>query len=152
MFHCVFFGCVQESVKQHGDQTQKDDGHHDPVHLKDLASVNDQISKPRFCGQKFSDDNAYQRQSDADFHQADKERDTAWDYRKAETVGSRASQCPDQDQTFRINFHKSVIQVQDASENGDGMAVIMIVFMLFPSQTIRIGARADFGRLFNTTR
>ena len=50
--------------------------------------------------------------------------------------------------TWRNPLYKFRILPKTAME----MAVIMIVFILFPSQTIRIGARADFGRLFKTTR
>ena len=45
--------------------------HKKPIHLKDLARVDDQISKPFSGSQKFTDDHAYEAESDVDFHVTD---------------------------------------------------------------------------------
>ena len=62
---------IDERIEKCCHETEKKDTHKKPIHLKDLARVDDQISKPFSGSQKFTDDHAYEAESDVDFHVTD---------------------------------------------------------------------------------
>lgn len=59
---------LDELVKSHGDHAQYDDACDDKMELEYLTAVNDQITESSAGGEKFSDDNAYESQTDIYFH------------------------------------------------------------------------------------
>ena len=70
-FLCTFLNEIQNGIQPHCDHAQDYDGHQHPCQLKGLGTVDDQISKPFSGSQKFTDDHAYEAESDVDFHVTD---------------------------------------------------------------------------------
>ena len=66
-----FFNPCKELVEEHGQDTQDDDAHHDPVQFEDLTAINDQITQSCIGGEKFTDDDPNEAETDIDFHITD---------------------------------------------------------------------------------
>lgn len=71
MTQAPFFQKIDQGVQKHRHNAQDYDGHEEPIHLEYLAGVDDKVSEPVPCRQKFPDDDPDKAQSDIDFHIAD---------------------------------------------------------------------------------
>ena len=69
------FQKVQESVKNHGDDAQDDNGHQYPGELERLASINDQVAKALPGADKFPYYDADQAESDVYLHNTQNQGD-----------------------------------------------------------------------------
>ena len=107
-------------VQPHRHDTQQHDGHEQPVHLENLARVNDQISQSVPCCQEFSDYNTHEAEPDVDFHIADDRRNRAWKHNFKQCVPAIPVECIDEFDLFFVNRGKTGVQVHDAPEYGDG--------------------------------
>ena len=113
-----FFNPCQELVEEHGQNTQDNDAHHDPVQFENLAAIDDQITETGIGGEEFTDDDTYQAQTDIDFHIADDGRDTGRKDNIAHSVFPGAAEGADQQQFISIYMRKGSVQVDDRAENG----------------------------------
>ena len=68
IFPYPFFNKIQDSIQHHSDYAQDYNGHQNPGELESLAAVDDQISETFSGTDKFSDDHAYQTETDIDLH------------------------------------------------------------------------------------
>ena len=100
---------IDERIEKCCHETEKKDTHKKPIHLKDLARVDDQISKPFSGSQKFTDDHAYEAESDVDFHVTDdcRKRKRKYDFQKR--VPPISTQCIDEFQFSWIDGHKTCV-------------------------------------------
>ena len=118
----TFFQKIDKGVKQDGHDTEQHDAHEQPIHFKYLAGVNDQIAQAFAGGKKFADDDAHQTKADVDLHVVDDGRDTARQDNLCQYMAAGSVQGVDQLDLPGIHLDESVVQAQDASENGDGHA------------------------------
>ena len=56
LLHCLSFKHSEQLIQTGSNDTEKNNTHHNPVKLKYLASVDNQISKTGICCKKFTDD------------------------------------------------------------------------------------------------
>ena len=75
IFPYPFFNKIQDSIQHHSDYAQDYNGHQNPGELESLAAVDDQISESLFGGEKFTDDDADQAETDVDLHVGENQRD-----------------------------------------------------------------------------
>ena len=73
--HIPLFHPMDEHIQSDGDQAQDDDGHEDPVKLEYLTAIDNEKSKSFSGCDEFSDDHAYEAESDIHFHDGEQ----AWD-------------------------------------------------------------------------
>ena len=66
----IMLRTLNQLIKYHGDCAQYNNGSNHHVELEDLRAIDDQLSESPSCRQKFSDNDAHQRQADIDLHAA----------------------------------------------------------------------------------
>ena len=152
LFQHSFFHYIDQSIQSHCHNTEQNNRHEKPIHLKYLTGIDDQISKSAFGSEKFSDNDSHKTKSDIDFHIAYDCRNRGRQYNFCKRMPAVSVQCIYQFDLFLIDIDKGGIQIQDTSEDGDGHSGNNNCFEVARSHTIRRGASADFGRLFSTTR
>ena len=147
----TFFDKSKQLIKHHSQNTQDDNAEHHVIQSEDLAAVDNEIPQAGIGCQKFADNDTHQTEADIDFQVADDGGDACGQNNIAQNVPAGAAKGFDQQQFVAVNVDKGCIQIIVLK-----MAMVtpqtIMVFMLFPSHTIRIGARAVFGRLLRTTK
>ena len=68
LFQHSFFHYIDQSIQSHCHNTEQNNRHEKPIHLKYLTGIDDQISKSAFGSEKFSDNDSHKTKSDIDFH------------------------------------------------------------------------------------
>lgn len=107
-------------IQYHCHNAQQYDRHDQPIHLKYLARVDDQIPQSVSCRQEFSDHHPYQAQPDIDLHIADDRRHGAWQYDFEQRVPAVPVECIYELDLFLVHGGEAGIQVHDAAEDRDG--------------------------------
>ena len=115
-----FFHYVDQSIQSHCHNTEQNNRHEKPIHLKYLTGIDDQISKSAFGSEKFSDNDSHKTKSDIDFHIAYDCRNRGRQYNFCKRMPAVSVQCIYQFDLFLIDIDKGGIQIQDTSEDGDG--------------------------------
>lgn len=108
---------IDQRIQKHRHDAEQDNAHQQPIHLKYLTGINDQIPQPAPRCQKFPDHNPHQAEPDIDLHIADDGRDRAWKYDLAEGMPLVPAQGIDQLDLLLVHPDKAGIQVQDAPED-----------------------------------
>ena len=116
------FKTLDQLVKYHSDGTEDDDGRNHHTQLEYLRTVDDQITETASGGEKFTNDNAHERQPDVDFHVAQDQRDRTWKNHFKECIPAIAAQSIDQFQHFGVCLAETGIETDDGTEDGDGNA------------------------------
>ena len=83
-------------------------GHQEPIHFKDLAGIDDQISQSVSGSQKFADDHAHQAEADVDLHIAENGRYAAGKHNLCKRMEAAAAQGVDQLDLSRVTVVKLV--------------------------------------------
>lgn len=91
-----------------------------PHAAEDLTGVDDQVAESVSGGEKFSDDDTDQTQTDVDFHVADDRRNRTRQYDFCQRMAFGAVERVDQFDLFRVDSLEFCIQVQYASEDRNG--------------------------------
>lgn len=115
-----FFHYIDQSIQSHCHNTEQNNRHEKPIHLKYLTGIDDQISKSAFGSEKFSDNDSHKTKSDIDFHIAYDCRNRGRQYNFCKRMPAVSVQCIYQFDLFLIDIDKGGIQIQDTSEDGDG--------------------------------
>jgi len=113
---------LNELVEPHGDEAENDDARYDEMELEYLASVYNQIAETVAGGEKFPDDDAYERQADIDLHRAQYGGDGAGEYDLEKDVPFRASEGVDQSDLFLVYLMESGVETDNAAEDRYGNA------------------------------
>ena len=71
LFQHSFFHYIDQSIQSHCHNTEQNNRHEKPIHLKYLTGIDDQISKSAFGSEKFSDNDSHKTKSDIDFQDTD---------------------------------------------------------------------------------
>ena len=120
LFQHSFFHYIDQSIQSHCHNTEQNNRHEKPIHLKYLTGIDDQISKSAFGSEKFSDNDSHKTKSDIDFHIAYDCRNRGRQYNFCKRMPAVSVQCIYQFDLFLIDIDKGGIQIQDTSEDGDG--------------------------------
>lgn len=112
-----FFQQIDQGIEHHCHEAEENNTHQQPIHLKYLTGINNQIPQPAPRCQKFPDHNPHQAESDVDLHIADDGRDGAWQYDLGKGMPFVPAQGIDQLDLLLIHSGKAGIQVQDAPED-----------------------------------
>lgn len=107
-------------IKQQGDDTQDDNACDHHIQLENLGTVYDQISQASPGGKEFTDDYAYQSQTDIDFGGAEQDGNRAGQHYLEKSVLLSAAQRVDQSDFFRIYLLKAGIKADNGAENSHG--------------------------------
>ena len=70
LFQHSFFHYIDQSIQSHCHNTEQNNRHEKPIHLKYLTGIDDQISKSAFGSEKFSDNDSHKTKSDIDCFRA----------------------------------------------------------------------------------
>ncbi len=119
-FQIPFFSQTDQRIESHRHDTEQEDRHQQPIHFEDLTGVDDQVAESVSGGEKFSDDDTDQTQTDVDFHVADDRRNGTRQYDFCQRMAFGAVERVDQFDLFRVDSLEFRIQVQYASENRNG--------------------------------
>ena len=120
LFQHSFFHYIDQSIQSHCHNTEQNNRHEKPIHLKYLTGIDDQISKSAFGSEKFSDNDSHKTKSDIVFHIAYDCRNRGRQYNFCKRMPAVSVQCIYQFDLFLIDIDKGGIQIQDTSEDGDG--------------------------------
>ena len=96
------FKTLDQLIKRHSDGTEDNDGSDHHAQLEHLGTVDDQIAETASCGEKFTDDNAHERQPDVDFHIAQDQWNGTGKNHFKECIPAIAAQSIDEFQHFGI--------------------------------------------------
>lgn len=111
---------MDSGIKEKSDDAQDQDTGNDHIQLKDLGAVNDQVAKTTSCCQEFSDDNAYQGQTDIDFGGTYQSRKGGGEDNFVEGLSFVASQRIDQGELLRIYLPKGGIKADNGAKDRNG--------------------------------
>lgn len=107
-------------IQRHRHNTEQHDRHDQPIHLKYLAGVNDQISQSVPRRKEFPDHYPDQAQPDIDFHIAYYSGDRAGKYHFKKGVPPCSVQGIDEFDLFPVNSGEAGVQVHDTAEDCHG--------------------------------
>ena len=120
-----------DPVKDHGEDTEDHNAHHDNVHFEDLASVDDQIPQSFVGSQEFTDDDANQTETDIYLHVVDDEGDGTGDEDLEQYVPTISSQSLDQLDFIRVHLLEAGVKGHNRTKysygnsgGNDGLYVI----------------------------
>ena len=97
-------------IQRHRHEAEQHDRHKQPVHLENLAAVDNQISQPVSRCQKFSDYHAHQAQPDVDLHVADDRGDGTRQHDFEQRMAAAAVERVDQFDFLLINGGKTGVK------------------------------------------
>lgn len=93
LFQHSFFHYIDQSIQSHCHNTEQNNRHEKPIHLKYLTGIDDQISKSAFGSEKFSDNDSHKTKSDIDFHIAYDCRNRGRQYNFCKRMPAVSVQC-----------------------------------------------------------
>ena len=109
LFQHSFFHYIDQSIQSHCHNTEQNNRHEKPIHLKYLTGIDDQISKSAFGSEKFSDNDSHKTKSDIDFHIADDSGNGAWQYYFHQCMESVPVERVDQFDFFFVSVDKCCV-------------------------------------------
>ena len=116
LFQHSFFHYIDQSIQSHCHNTEQNNRHEKPIHLKYLTGIDDQISKSAFGSEKFSDNDSHKTKSDIDLCITYYDFFRAGKYQLSKDIFFGAAKCLYEYNLFFICFKKTCIYVDDHSE------------------------------------
>lgn len=92
------------------------------MHLENLRTVNNQVSEPSSCSEKFTDDNTDKGETDIYFHRAQNGRNAARKDNLKKSVPFAAAQRINQSDFFAVYLLKAGVKAYDGAKYGNGCA------------------------------
>lgn len=112
-----FFQQIDQGIEHHCHEAEENNTHQQPIHLKNLTRIDDQIPQPAPCRKELPDYDTHQAEPDVDLHITDDGGDRAWKHHLGKCVPLGAPKGIDQLDLLLVYPGKAGIQVQDAAED-----------------------------------
>ena len=119
LFQHSFFHYIDQSIQSHCHNTEQNNRHEKPIHLKYLTGIDDQISKSAFGSEKFSDDHTDQAETDIDLENADHGRQGGREDHRAQSFSFAASKSMDELDLLAVSLPKCSIHADNAAKDSD---------------------------------
>ncbi len=113
---------LDQLIQAHCDHAQNDDAGDDEMKLKNLAAIDNQITKSPPGSQKFPYDDTDKSQADVDLHGAQNRGNGIRQYDFEKYIFFGSAQCIDQCHLLFIHLMKSCIEADNTAKEGYGNA------------------------------
>ena len=114
------FQFLDSLIEAESNDTQDDERCDQIVEFENLACVDDEVAEALPCGEKFSNDDADQAETDVDLQNADDGGQAGGDYHMLQYLQAAAAQGVDQLDLFLIGVPEGGIHADNAAEDGNG--------------------------------